>query len=282
LVVLAGGLAIPAGWLIPPWLAAGNALQASMHARAFHGNLGPEPLLEVLKRATNLSVWPVIIAFGAVALLAVRTRDWVTVTLAGMALAYIGVVEIMTLAGYPGLERFMLPAAAVACVLAGVFVARVAALAGGGVVSLVVVAALVGVSIPFFAGRLAAARTERHTTQQAVQIYNQLTDAAHNAAAAGPLLPCPTSRAAVNHTSQTSLAWILDAPMTHVLTVTDIDSSLRRPALAFFAPRNPITGGAPTRLVHHLRRQFVTGAGIWKVYRVTRPGQRRANVCVGG
>ena len=66
-----------------------------------------------------------------------------------------------------------------------------------------------------------------------------------------------------------------------VLTVTDVDTSLRRPALAFFAPRNPITGGAPTRFVGRLRGTFVTRAGIWKVFRVTKVGNRRANVCVG-
>jgi hypothetical protein len=281
LILLLGLLAIPAGWTAPPWIAAGNALQASMHARAFHGNLGPQPLVEVLKRATNLSVWPVIIAGAAVTLLAIRTRDWVVVALAAMALAYVVVVEVMTLAGYPGLERFLLPAASLACVLAGVAVARFAAWAGGGWRSVAVAAALVAVSVPFFAGRVSEAGTEQGITQQAVDINDQLAAAVHAAAAAGRLFPCSTSYAAVNHTVQTSLAWTLGVPLTHVLTVTYVNTSLRRPALAFFAPRNPITGGAPTRFVRRLRGHLVTRVGIWKVYRVTRVGNRRANVCVG-
>jgi hypothetical protein len=280
-ILLLGLLAVPAGWLVPPWIAAGNALQASMHARAFHGNLGVHPLLEVLKRATNLTVWPVIIAGGALTLMAIRTRDWFIVALAAMTMAYVLVVEIMTLAGYPGLERFLLPAASVACVLAGVAVARFAGLAGGGWLSLGAAAVLVAVSVPFFAGRVAEAGTERHMTQQAVDIYDQLHSAVGKAAALGTLFPCPKSFAAVNHTVQTSLAWSLDVPLTHVLTVTYVNSSLRRPALAFFAPRNPITGGAPTKFVHRLRGQLVTHAGIWKVFRVTRLGDRRADACVG-
>ena len=189
--------------------------------------------------------------------------------------------EAMTLAGYPGLERFLLPAAAVACVLAGVAVSRFAALAGGGLGSLAVAAVLVAVSVPFFAGRVAEAGTERASAQRAVDYNNQLVAAIHAAARVGKLFPCPTSYAAVNHTMQTSLAWSLGVPLTHVLTVTYVNTSLRRPALAFFAPRNPITGGAPTRLRRRLQGQLIARVGVWKVWRVTRVGNRRANVCVG-
>jgi hypothetical protein len=80
---------------------------------------------------------------------------------------------------------------------------------------------------------------------------------------------------------QTSLAYALTVPLTDVLTVTRTDTSLRQPALAFFAPRNPINGGAPTALVGGLRRRLVARAGIWKVFRVTKAGNRRANACVG-
>ena len=76
LVLVAGLVAIPVGWFIPPWIASGQPLLASIHARAFNGQLGPHPALEVLKRATNLTVWPVIVAALAVTLLAIRTRDW--------------------------------------------------------------------------------------------------------------------------------------------------------------------------------------------------------------
>jgi hypothetical protein len=169
----------------------------------------------------------------------------------------------------------------VAAVLAGVAVARFAAFAGGGFASAAIAVVLVAVAVPFFAGRVAAAGPERHLTEEAVQMYNQLDSAVDQAAVAGRLFPCSTSYAAVNHTAQTALAWRLGVPLTHVLTVTYVNRSLRRPALAFFAPRNPITGGAPTRFVHRLRGRLVTRAGIWRVFRVTKVGDRRANLCVG-
>lgn len=281
LVLVAGIATIPIGWFVPPWIASGQPLLASIHARAFNGQLGPHPVLEVLKRATNLTVWPVIIAALAVTLLAIRTKDWLTVVLAAAGLAYVAIVEAMTLDHYPGLERFLLPAAAIACVLAGVAVARVAAFGGGGVASLAVAAVLVGASVPFFDGRVAEATTEFHTARQAVRIYDQMVAATKRAGSTTRVFPCPRSYAAVNHTMQTSLAWALTVPLTRVLTVTDVDTSLRRSALAFFAPRNPINGGAPTAFVGGLHARLVARVGIWKIYRVKRAGDASGNVCVG-
>ena len=109
LVLVAGIAAIPVGWFVPPWIASGEPFLSSKHAQLYNGQLGAHPQLEVLKRATNLSVWPVIVAALAVTLLAIRKRDWLTVTFAAGGLAYVAVVEAMTLDHYPGLERFMLP-----------------------------------------------------------------------------------------------------------------------------------------------------------------------------
>jgi hypothetical protein len=280
LLLVAGIVAIPVGWFVPPWIASGEPLLSSQHALLYNGQLGAHPELEVLKRATNLTVWPVIIGALAVTLLAIRMRDWLIVTLAGAALAYVAVVEAMTAKGYPGLERFMLPAAAIAGVLAAVAVVRFALLAGGGVASLAVAVVLVAIAVPFFAGRVSAASPEKRITQRAVSIYNQMVAAVHAAGGTKAVFPCPTSRAAVNHSVQTSMAWALGSPLTHVLTVTDKDRTLRRPLLAFFAPRNPINGGAPTKLLYHLHGQVLARAGIWKVIRITKPGDS-LNACVG-
>ena len=282
LILVAGIVAIPVGWFVPPWVASGEPFLSSQHAQLYNGQLGAHPELEVLKRATNLSVWPVMIAALAVTLLAIRKRDWLTVTLAGAGLSYVAVVEAMTAGHYPGLERFMLPVAAVAAVLAGVAVSRFALFAGGGLASLAVAAVLVAIAVPFFAGRVSAASPEKRITQRAVSIYNQMVAAVHAAGGTKAVFPCPTSRAAVNHSVQTGLAWALGVPLTHVFTVTKVNTTLRHPALAFFAPRNRITGGAPTVLQYGLRGHLIARAGIWKVIRITRPGgDPTVNACVG-
>ena len=282
LTLVGGIVAIPFGWTVPPWIASGQPLLSSQHAQLYNGDLGAHPELEVLKRATNLTVWPVIIAAGALTVLAIRTRDWLLVSLAGAGLAYVAIVEIMTADHYPGLERFMLPAAAVAVVLAGVAVSRFALFAGGGIASLAVAAALVGVSIPFFAGRVHYATLEHGITAHTVRIYDSLVDATRAAGGAKAIFPCPSSRAAVNHSVQTALAWALRVPLTHVYPVTKAPGTLRHPTLAFFAPRNPITGGAPKVLKYGLHGRQVAQHGFWRVVRVTRPdGSAAINACVG-
>jgi hypothetical protein len=282
LLLLASLALIPIGWFIPPWISSGQPFLSSTHAQLYNGQLGAHPQLEVLKRATNLSVWPVMIAALAVTVLAIRKRDWLLVSLAGAAVAYVAVVEVMTYDHYPGLERFMLPAAAVAAVLAGVAVARFASFAGGGLASLAVAVVLVAVGVPFFAGRVSAAEPEKRITAKAVKYYNEMASAVHKAGGTKAAFPCPVSRAAVNHSVQTSLAWALDVPLTHIYTVTDVNTTLRHPALAFFAPRNKITGGAPKVLEYGLRGHLIARAGIWKVLRVTRRGGDAAvNACVG-
>lgn len=292
LMLVAGLVLVPLAWTVPTAIGSGNALLASSHARAYNGNLGGHPLLEVLKRATNLTVWPVIIAAGAMTLLALRTRDRLVLVLAASALGYVAIVEAMTAAHYPGLERFMLPAAAIACALAGAAVGRFATLAGAavarvtggraaGAVSLAICAALVAVAIPFFAGRVQAARREPRISRHAVGFYDTMIAATRRAGGDRRIFPCTTSRAAINHSLQPSLAWALRVPLTRIRPVTRTDSSLKVPALAFYAPTNQITGGRPHQLVAGLHGRLVTRYKRWKIYRVTRADAPALNACVG-
>lgn len=280
-LLVIGVLLIPIGWIVPPWLASHNPLLASRHARDYNGHLGPEPLAMVLKRATNLTVWPVIVAAAAETALAIRRRDWLTVRLAAASLAYVAVVAAMALDHYPGLERFMLPAAAIACVLAGVGAARVAALAGGGLRSAALAAALVAVAVPFFAGRITSQRNEKAQSEEAAVIYGQMLDAMHRAGGPRRMLPCGGSRVAINHSIQPSLAWAMKVPLVEVLPVNRRDLSLRRPALLIEAPRNKLDGGAPHAFDYGLRGHVLLRMGKWKLIRVTEPGATGPDRCVG-
>jgi hypothetical protein len=195
--------------------------------------------------------------------------------------AYVGVVEGMTADHYPGLERFMLPAAAIAAVLAGSAVARFATFAGGGAASLAVAIALVGIAVPFFDGRVAAAGPERGIAQQAVNTYDAMGAVIRRAGGVRKVFPCRTSRAAVNHSIQTSFAWAINVPLVRVHAVTRTETSLYTPSVAFFAPANRLTGGRPRHFVDGLRGHLLFRLRHWKVYRVTGLDQRRKNACVG-
>ena len=88
------------------------------------------------------------------------------------------------------------------------------------------------------------------------------------------MFPCHSSFTAVNHGVQTALAWKL-----HV-TLGRVGTTLRHQGLTFVGPHDSIDGGpAPVRFRPH-QQQLIARAGVWGVYRVTRPG---ASVrCVGG
>jgi hypothetical protein len=181
----------------------------------------------------------------------------------------------MTLDGYPGLERFYLPAAGLTCVLAGVGIVRLAQLVGRGSVPIGVVttAVLVAITIPWVGGRINQASAEYHTASQAVTRLDQMTAAVAAVGGHAGVFPCKSSFAAVNHSVQTALAWKL-----HV-TLGRVGTSMRHQGVMFVGPHDSIDGIAPP-IDHRLtEQQFIAQVGAWKMYRMTAPGADTR--CVG-
>jgi hypothetical protein len=282
LAILAGLGAIPLFWFVPPWIGSGQPFLAASHAKSYNGHLGSHPVLEALRRSADLQVLPVLIAAAAAAGLAwFKDRDRLTLALAGGALAWIALVVAMVIGGYPGLERFFLPASAILCVLAGVGVARVALLAGGRIgspaarttVTLAVVVALIAVSIPLSGSRIDTARAQEHVAARAVTTLDQLSAAVAAVGGHDGVYPCRSSFAAVNHGVQTALAWKL-----HV-TLGRVGTSMRHAGVLFIGPHDTIDG-APAPVSSRLTgMQQLVRVGVWRVIRVTRPGH--STRCVG-
>jgi hypothetical protein len=300
-LVLAGVLAIPFFWFVPPWIGSGQPFLAASHARQYNGHLGSDRFLEVLRRGANLQVLPALIGgVAAVALALVSLRrsgrgswretawswDGLTVGLAVLALVWWVIVVGMTLDGYPGLERFYLPAAALTCVLAGTGIVRVARLAGDALrplgraerirvlwVPAAVTAAVLAASIPFITIRISVARAQEPIAARAVKRFDQLSAAVAAVGGHRAVYPCHSSFAAVNHSAQTALAWKLR------VTLGRVGTSMRHQGLMFLGPHDSIDGGAP-RIDHRLtERQLLAHVGVWRVYRLTSPGA--ATRCVG-
>jgi hypothetical protein len=288
-LVVAGFAAQPFFWFVPPWIGSGQPFLAAIHAQEYNGDLGAHPVLTALRRAIDLPTVPVVIAAAvAVVWTAVRERDRIVLALGAAAAVWIAVVVAMVIDGYPGLERFFLPAAAVICVLAGVGVARAAVVVGGRVAAavarqgraaqaaaLAVAGVLIATAIPFASGRVATARAQKPTAEQAVKILDQLSAAVKAVGGHHGVYPCHSSFAAVNHSAQTALAWKL-----HV-TLGRVGTAMRHPGLDFVGPHNSIDGG-PAPVSRGLTGgQLVARVGAWRVLRYTRPGQA-SDPCVGG
>jgi hypothetical protein len=285
-LILAGWFSIPFFWFVPPWISTGQPLLAATHAQEYNGHLGSDPFLEVLRRGADLQAVPsLVFALVAVAITWWQERDRLILGLAAAAAAWWVLVVAMTLDGYPGLERFYLPAAGIICVLGGVGVVRAARLTAdrigaalGGVASgsrlaWAAAALLVAVSIPFTITRAGAARAARPTAAHAVTRFDQLTAAVAAAGGHDAVFPCKSSFAAANHSAQTALAWKL-----HV-TLERVGTSMHAPGVMFVGPHDSIDGGPP-RINHRLnRKQLVASAGAWRVYRLWTAGLPTA--CVG-
>ncbi len=283
-LVLAGWIAIPFFWFVPAWIGSGDPFLAATHAAEYNGHLGADPLRAVISRGVNLQVLPALIgAVIAVALGWFKDRDRLMLALGGGVVAWWVVVVGMTLDGYPGLERFFLPAAALTCVLGGVGITRLALLAGGAVSSsgaqtiaaAAVGAVLVLVSIPFTTSRLSAARAAEPAAAHAVTTLDQLSAAVAAVGGHKGVFPCPSSFAAVNHSVQTALAWKL-----HV-TLGRVGTSMHAPGVDFIGPRNA-TDGAPARIDPRLTSvQLLARVGPWRVVRLTDPLVPALDPCVG-
>jgi hypothetical protein len=295
-IVVAGLAFMPFMWFAPPGITTGNWFSAASQAHSYDGHLGAHPIIEVLRRGVDDQSVPVLaLALIALAITLFKERDRVILWVGGLGLAWWIVVVLETAKGYPGLERFYLPAAACACVLAGVGVVRIGGLFGElagavgrsprrAVVRAVAVAAAliaVGVSYAFVDGRVTYARTQYSLTNTAVARLNSLKVAIAAAGGRKAILPCKLAQhsyVAINHSLQTALAWQLHA------TLERVGTRMSFPGVMFVGPRDSIDGSPAVINTYFLPASggkivLIKTSGPWKIYRVYRPGQPLA--CVG-
>jgi len=307
--VVLGLLAQPVGWFVPPWISTGQPFLAAVHAEEYNGQLGSNPFATVMARGEGLQPLPALLLGAVAVLLAVwfardrlrrelpvawRTRGReglaavpLEVWLAVIVVGWWVVVVAMTLDGYPGLQRFFLPAAAVTCVVGGTGLVWVAVLAGrllagrllrasgaaaAGLAALVVAALLAG-SYHYVAPRITFVRQQEPLAALAVQRIDQLGQAISVLGGRSAILPCPSSLLTINHSLQTALAWKLGTTLERVHTV------LTAPGLAFVGPHDSIDGGVPP-ILFKFTPHLIRTVGAWKIYVVDRYGQATPR-CVG-
>jgi hypothetical protein len=281
--VLLGLIAIPFFWFVPPWVGSGQPFLAAVHAEEYNGGLGKHVFFGVLGRGVDIQLLPVLLAGGVAVAFAwfEEPRDWLVLALAAGTVVWWVIVVGMTLDGYPGLERFYLPAAGMTCVLAGVGIVRLGLLGarlvpGAGALTPIAVAlsaVLVAITIPWVGGRINQASAEEHIASEAVTRLNQMTAAVAAVGGHNGVFPCKSSFAAVNHSIQTALAWKL-----HV-TLGRVGTSMRHQGVMFVGPHDSIDGIAPPIDRRLTGRQLIATVGAFKIYRMTAPGADTR--CVG-
>jgi hypothetical protein len=276
-LLLAGGLALlPLLWIGLPALG-GDPLAASTTARnpttrtsaasALGGDLG----------LALAAVW--LLALVAVVL---RPRERTVRTLALAAASWLALLATMAAAGYAGVARYAMPAAACACVLAGVGVAALAARvldaatprtaraaserARAGWLALALLLA-VALAVPA-AGRVARLDDQLREGTAVAHAHDELRAVVAGSGGAAAMRRCALDGwVAVNHTSGSALVWELHVSLDRVAR------TMSRPGLLVRAPRSAATGGPPAAaLAAPLRSASIAHAGPWEVFAVRSAG----------
>ncbi|MDQ3570755.1 MAG: hypothetical protein M3396_09095 [Actinomycetota bacterium] len=262
-----GGLALslPVLWFVPDWVTSGDPFRGAEVARASTeartAAFIAHPVLEVMKRAYGLVPLVLLLLAVAAVALAARRRQWTLVVLGAGVLAWVALVAVMTVAGgYTGLPRFMVPAAALTCVLGAVGAAAITApTVRRGLPLFVVVAALavalLASGVEPAKGLLGQARTARAWQRSAAGL-----ELAVQRAGGGEWVACRPL--VIRHPGLTQLAWILGLPIASIRTQVTGD------ALVF----SPV--GNPPPMSVDLPRRLVARAEGWEVYEVGTPRPR--------
>ncbi len=263
-LAVAGLVLIPFGWLVPPWINTGNAFQAN--SAALGGQGGAKNGLVLLAMSHRLMTLPVLVLAAVGAALAAWRRDRTLLALAVVAVAWAILTAIETELSF-GEMRYLLPGAAVGCVVAGVAVVRLADLAAAGRgrwLAIAVGAGLIVLTLPWTIPRSGALAEQVREANLAGHLEHGLFTSVDRAGGRRALVPCRHSSVAVNHTMASALAWKLELPLTRSNGV------LRGTGFVFVHAKVEPAGSPPAirhRAARHVR--VVARTGGWRVLEVT-------------
>jgi hypothetical protein len=282
LLVAATLVLLPLAWIVPDWIGSGHPLDGGRQARSepvWSLSLAEQPWLRALERVHN-HAGPAIELLMAVAVVgAIERRRRAVLALAAAALSEVALFVAMTEAGFSGNPRYVLPALALACVLAGVGAANLVDAAGelarrltrlpapaGAALAVAAVAVLAVSLVEARKGRL---ENEVREVGRRMEVHRDLGRAV--AAEGGPNAVAAIGPATANRALHSRLAWELGVPMGAVESLADY-------RMVFRSSREKLVGRVYLRGHAHSRETLGRVGSFW-VYRrdgITLPhGERR-------
>lgn len=206
-------IAVPVLWFGGDWIGSGDPFHGSLLAMMAVGPNGPPDSSVLISTVLGYAIDAVSPVWLAAALLALapfaRPRRGALVLLAGV-LVWVAAVVFQAAQGYPIEARFLIPAGALACVLAGVGLGSLLSRVGVGPRRAAVALALAAVAVSAVAERPGLAREIDRV--DAYQLAAERLDRAVAVAGArGLLAPCHVTS---SHPFQARLAWDLGRPTT--------------------------------------------------------------------
>jgi hypothetical protein len=272
--VLAGLALVPLLWIGVPALT-GDAFSAGRKAAEYDGGITSDPGGTALRR--GLSLAPALVWALALAAVALRPHDRRVRALALLAVAWLAIVVAMTIGGFPGLTRFMFPAAALACVLAGVGAVALAARAGSRPAVAAAAVLLLAAGVAFSSGRATGLRGQVQEAIDTATAQRRLDRAIAAAGGREAIADCGVGSVATSRTMRTALAWKLRVPLSRVRFV------LAHSGTMFSTRRSKMTGSPPQNAVP-LPRTTTVVARVpgWTVRAVVSSADGPVGACGGG
>lgn len=269
---------VPLLWFGGDWWGSGDPWTGGDRAQVAAGGIGDRFALSV-GQVADLVMVPVWLAAAAAGVLAWRaqarghgaTSDRVVLALAGAALAWTVVVGAMTtVLRYAGLSRFLAPAAATLCVVAGVGAVRLVRSDGRPDRRAALIAVLALAVVPFALPRVAAVGGQAERVATRAHLDEQLGLALDDAGGREVVLACggvvAVDHSALAISARPSLAWKLDVPLAAVRP------GLRRGPGVVFAQAGRPSERELAAEVGASDVQRLGGSERWAVYAVGCPG----------
>ena len=264
-LIIAAGLVVPVAWFGGDWWGSGSPFHGADSARVLAQD--DHRFADGLRRVAEVVIVPAWLAAAFAMADARRRRDRTILVLGGGAVVWFTLVVAMSaLLGYAALSRFLLPGAAIVCVLAGVGVMRfvLAIRTSRARVLAVVVLVVLALPIAVWRGYGIGAQVDEVAARAAV--IDDLTAAIDAAGGADAVAGC--GRVAITDAGvpRMAAAWELDVPLAAVH-----GRATRAPTVAIVTrPRGRIRGLERARTSERQVRVLARNEG-WQVLAVHCP-----------
>jgi hypothetical protein len=216
---VAGAFAlIPVLWFGADWWGSGSPLHGASSAQVAAGDSPLDRFGDAIERVVKVVVVPIWVGVG-LALVVLRPRDRTLAALTGLALAWCGLVVFMATAlGYAALSRFLVPAAALLCVVGAVGLVRGFRRLPAGSTRVLVAGLAVLVSVPLVLPRVLGVVDQFEEVEERARIEDELRSALGDADAHALARACDEIVADPTGLPRPVVAWELD------LTLEDVRS----------------------------------------------------------
>lgn len=256
-------------WFGADFWGSGNPIHGAQTAHGATDSLAhsAHPLLLLAER-TGWLVQPLVALLAVVCVMvALRRRSRTELAIAAGSIAWLSLVAAMTVAGYPGDTRFLVPATAALCVLGGIGAARSVACAPRGLKRnaawMVVAAALCAAWVPNASVIVAHAKAQ----PREARLYTDLIRATR----LGPkprltAWDSPTIAPPSVRWLKPALAWQLNLPLAAV-HAPDIAQPIPGQAVVFWhRPAGSDEAASYLRQLTPAQPRLIAGDGTWQVF----------------